>query len=88
MLDLIITSIYMPKKVNVCEILSPESSEIICTDHNAILFDIHIRRAKFNRVTYDYQNANFDGLRAALAFLKLCDMISELEDITKLGTME
>ena len=80
-LDLIITS--LPDKVNVREIISPETSGIV-TDHDVISFEIDINPArppKTMRMIYDYKNANFDGLRAAIDSSNLCDVISEMDDI-------
>ena len=80
-LDLIITSI--PDKVKVRETLSPEISGIV-TDHDVISFEIDINPArppKTTRVIYDYKNANFKGLRAALASSNLCDLVSEMDGI-------
>ena len=80
-LDLIITS--FPDKVKVRETLSPEISGIV-TDHDVISFEIDINPArppKTTRVIYDYKNANFKGLRAALASSNLCDLVSEMDGI-------
>ena len=65
-LDLLITS--LPDKVKVKEDLTPQSSGIV-TDHDVLLLEIEINPArppKTNRMVYDYQNANFNGLRSAI----------------------
>ena len=54
------------------------------TDHDVISFEIDINPArppKTTRVIYDYKNANFKGLRAALASSNLCDLVSEMDGI-------
>ena len=80
-LYLVITS--FPDKVKVRETISPEISGIV-TDHDVISFEIDINPArppKTTRVIYDYNSANFKGLRAALASSNLCDLVSEMDDI-------
>ena len=80
-LDLVITSI--PDKIIINELLKPSDSKIL-TDHSAILFELTAACSplqKVNRFVFDYQRANFDGLRAHLQSRNLKVKISDNGDI-------
>ena len=80
-LDLVITSI--PDKIIINELLKPSDSKIL-TDHSAILFELTAACSplqKVNRFVFDYQRANFEGLRAHLQSRNLKVKISDNGDI-------
>ena len=52
---------------------------MITTSSRLKLTSIPARPPKTTRVIYDCKNANFKGLRAALASSNLCDLVSEMD---------
>ena len=80
-LDLVITTV--PDQVKVETILPPQESGII-TDHNCVVFNIRATvkaPVKLNRYVYDYQKANFEGLRSILQSIDFSNIIESNTDV-------
>ena len=80
-LDLVITTV--PDQVKVETILPPQESAII-TNHNCVVFNIRATvkaPVKLNRYVYDYQKANFEGLRSILQSIDFSNIIESNTDV-------